>query len=51
MREDGTVQNPSGSGSALPEPDAIGENATIERLEAVLEDYTRRSISTPEAVV
>ncbi len=33
-----------------PELDNIGENATIEHLEAVLEDYMQRLISAPDVV-
>ena len=50
MREDGPSRNSPGPEAARPDPDTIGENATIGRLEAVLEEYTRRSISAPDVV-
>ncbi len=49
MREDGAIQNPSAPGEC-PEPDVIGQNPNIERLEAILGEYGRQSISTPEVV-
>src|SRR6266436_10300185 len=33
-----------------PEPDVIGENPSIEHLEAILGEYARRSILAPEVV-
>src|SRR5258708_28442589 len=50
MREDGPSQNSPGHKAAHPEPDSIGENDTIGRLKAVLEEYTWRLISAPDMV-
>src|SRR5258708_30010003 len=50
MREDGPSQNSPGPKAAHPDPDTIGENAPIGRLEAVLEEYTWQLISAPDMV-
>ena len=50
MREDGPSRNSSGPEAARPEPDVVGENTTIKHLEAILEEYTWRSISAPDMV-
>ena len=50
MRKDGPSRNSPSPDAVCPEPDIIGGNATIGRLEAVLEEYTRRSISAPDVV-
>ena len=50
MREDGPSRNSSGPEAARPEPDVVGENATIKHLEAILEEYMRQSVSAPDVV-
>ncbi|SRR5258708_1792578 len=50
MCKDGPSWNSPGPKAMCPEPDIVGENATIECLEAILKEYTQRLVSAPDMV-
>ncbi len=50
MCKDGPSQNSPGPKAAHPDADIVGENATIECLKAILEEYTWQSISALDVV-